>query len=180
MRREVTLRFSAALVGLATVCACGGPASPPDPPVFAQHGGELRLNPSPVRELRVAHRGCFGPCPIYSVKLADDGTWEWEEQAADSSIASQTGRAQLADLSPLFIWLNDHPTLYAATADSIDCNDCEVVEFRFGLKSGESVVVRCGMGFRGDDWWALSNIVDAVIAVQRSRGHESHDRKPAT
>lgn len=73
------------------------------------------------------------------------------------------------ELSPLFWWLNDHPMLYAASTSRINCVDCEEVEFRFRLKSGASVVVKSGMGFEGDDFWALSSIVDAVVGREISR-----------
>src|SRR5262249_54769436 len=139
------------------------------------------LNPSPVRELAVEHEGCFGPCATYSVKLSDDGAWEWVERATDSTTTLQTGKTYPSTFSPLFSWLKDHPALYAANANRIRCEDCEILVFRFGLKSGGSVVVRYGNGFQGDDWWALSVVVDSVVAHERSRRpNEPHDHKPAT
>ena len=154
---------------------------PPDPPALAQHRGEAPpLNPSPVREVMVDHQGCLGRCPVYAVTLRDDGTWEWEGKDFASPTGLLKGKTYESVFSPLFRWLAEHPELYAASTDRIHCNDCEVVEFRFRLKTGESVVVRYGMGLTGDDFWALSNLVDAVIGREKSRRNsESHARSPA-
>ena len=88
--------------------------------------------------------------------LRDDGTWEWEGKDFASPTGLLKGKTYESVFSPLFRWLADHPELYAASTDRIHCNDCEVVEFRFRLNTGDSVVVRYGMGLTGDDFWALS------------------------
>jgi hypothetical protein len=168
-------------ISVALLLGCGRAALPPDPPILAQRSTQELLNPSPVRELDVDHEGCFGTCPQYRVKLSDDGSWDWEGVASVSPAGRRSGRAYASRFSPLFIWLRDHPALYAASADRIRCQDCEAIEFRFTLKSGESVVVRYGMGFEGDDLWALSTIVDALIMRETSRMvNESNERRPAT
>src|SRR5512139_169187 len=84
------------------------------------------------------------------------------------------------EFSPLFIWLRDHPALYAASARKVRCSDCEEIEFRFGLKSGKTIVVRYGLGFDGDDWWALSQLVEAAIRRETSRrAYTANETKPA-
>ena len=163
-RRIPNLSRMVLLLFLAAFLACGKPAALPDPPVLAQ-----RMGLWPVREIQVVHQGCFGQCPTYKVKLYDDGKWEWEGIRFVSQVGQIRGKTFASDFFPLFDWLTNHPVLYTASADKIRCEDCEVVEFTFGVRSGKAVVVKYGMGFDGDDYWVLANIVDALIAREKSR-----------
>ncbi len=155
---------------------------PPDPPLRATASAEELLNPSVVRQLEVEHTGCFGPCPIYRVQISDDGKYEYEGKKFVARIGRTTGSVYPADVSPLFVWLRDHSKLYATDTDRRSGNDFEEVTFRFGLKSGESVVIESSLGFGGDELWALSNIVDGMIAraLIWNKKNGEHEPKPAT
>jgi hypothetical protein len=159
----VDARVGTCVLIVAAFSACAQPALPPDPPSLAKHSAEESLNPSPVREIQVDHKGCFGPCPIYRFRLSDDGKWEWEGTKFVPHPGQRAGSIYSEQWSPLFIWLQSHPALYAASADRTSCCDQERVEFRFVLKSGKSVLVKYSLGFAGDDFWALSRIMDAIM-----------------
>jgi len=105
----------------------------------------------------------MGWCPRYRVKLADDGSWEWE------GTGRLTGKTSASRFLPLFDWLKDHPALYAASGDQTRCNDCEEIEFRFGLRSGKEIVIKYGLPSYGDEWWALSQLVEAEVTRQVTR-----------
>lgn len=91
----------------------------------------------------------------------EGGAWTASRQVA--------GTANASEVVHLFEWLRNQPALYAASADHVRCEDCEIIEFTLELRSGERVVAECGMGFDGDDYWALSKIVDAIIEREVSR-----------
>ncbi len=177
--RGMRPRSSCWVLGLLAVLACGRPESPQDAAFRTQSAPEL--NPSLVRELEIEHTGCFGPCPVYRVRINDSGQVEYEGK----QFVRQVGRAGYSlhpsDVSPLFTWLRDHAKLYAASADHRHGVDAEEVTFRFHLKSGQTAVIEWMAGFVGDDLWALSNIADGIAFRALINDREnSREPKPAT
>jgi hypothetical protein len=164
---------------VATLFACGRPASPPDPPALAQRTSEDPFNPSAVRKLEVEHSATFGQSPTYRVSICDDGKYEYEGIEFVSQIGRRAGSTYAVEFEPLFRWLRDRPALYAANSDRTHGNDLEAVTFRFGLKSGETIVVQYSLGFQGDELWALSSIVDGLIvrALSSDQERQKHERK---
>ena len=166
----------------ATAVACGPLATPPEPLSLGRSSLETLPNPSAVRELEVEHSANLNPWPTYRVRISDDGTYEYEGKEHVSQIGRKAGSTYPIEFSPLFVWLRDHPALYAASGDRTRGGDLEAVTFRFRLKSGETVVVEYSLGFQGDDFWALSTIVDGTVARALNIDRESgqHERKPPT
>ena len=161
--------LSIALLG--SLMACAKPATPPDPPLVAQGKPNDDLYPSPVREIEIDHRGCFGSCPVYRVRITNAGEFEYEGKRFVRKAGLVTAAMYPADVTPLFAWLRDHPSLYSKSTTNRRGVDTENVIYRFLLKNGDSVVVETDLDFAGDDLWALSNIADgmAVRALMRSK-----------
>ena len=154
---------------LVAVVACRPAAPVPDPAIITEQYGTSSAQSSPVREVEVIHTGCMGWCPRYRVKLADDGSWEWDGTASIAPLGRLTGKTSASRFLPLFDWLKDHPALYAASGDQIRCDDCGEIEFRFGLRSGKEIVIKYGLPSYGDEWWALSQLVEAEVTRQVTR-----------
>ncbi len=172
-------RSSSWVLGLLAVLACGRTGSPQDAAPRTQSAPQL--NASSVRELEIEHTGCFGPCPVYRVRINDSGQVEYEGR----QFIRRVGRANYSlhpmDVSPLVTWLRDHAELYAASADHRQGVDAEEVTFRFHLKRGQTVVIEWMAGFIGDDLWALSNIADDIVFRELINDREnSGEPKPAT
>jgi len=167
---------------VATFISCGQLSTPPEPPFLTQDSAEGLLNPSTVRELEVEHSATLGPRPSYRVRISEDGNYEYEGKEFVLQIGRKAGSTYPTEFSPLFFWLRDHPAQYAASGDRTHGADLEAVTFRFTLKSGKTVVVEYSLGFQGDDLWALSSIVDGLIAraLIHDRRDGPHERKPAT
>jgi hypothetical protein len=171
------------LVVIGMSLACVRPVAPPDPKLPEQNAEAPSFNPSPVRELEIEHTGCFGPCPIYQVRVTDAGELQYEGKRFVRHVGTLTASMYPADVGPLFTWLRDHPTLYQLNAVHRNGEDGEQITYRFRLKSGETVVVESDVVFDGDEFWALSSIVDGMVsrALLRSRDWATeHETRPAT
>jgi len=154
---------------LVAVVACRPAAPVPDPAIITERYGTSSAKSSPVREVEVIHKGCMGLSPRYRVKLADDGRWEWEGTASIAPLGRLTGKTSASQFLALFDWLKDHPALYAASGDRTRRDDWEEIEFRFDLRSGKEIVIKCGLPSYGDEWWALSQLVEAEVTRQVTR-----------
>ena len=179
----MSARASKSILIAVVALACGRPATPPDPPLPSQTAAAPEFNPSSVRALEIEHTGCFGSCPIYRVRVTDAGELEYEGKKFVRHVGRLTATTYPSTVGPLFTWLRNHPTLYERSVVIRNGEDGEQVRYRFQLKNGETVLVESDVVFDGDEYWALSMIVDGVVtrALMKDDGNVAqHENKPAT
>jgi hypothetical protein len=152
---------------------CARPA-----PIVLENRGGGRMSASAV--LATMHRApCYGPCPVYSVAVHDDGTVDWEGQQHVKVVGKARGSitpAQVDDLRHAFADAR-FDTLEDYTRE--DSTDAASIELTFRYPWGMKRVVH----YQGDDGAPraldlLENTFDRIVGSERWKGGEEEQQWP--
>src|SRR5262245_22148033 len=120
---------------------------------------------------------CYGPCPVYSITLYDDGRVAYRAVSSVKSIGEAKGRVEVSTIATLhqelrrsgLMSLRDH------CCDCYDVTDHPSVKITYDFGVGERGVVDHYHGCRATPAWLgrLEDRIDEVLHVEQFIGTRS-------
>jgi Domain of unknown function (DUF6438) len=120
--------------------------------------------PSQVTSVTLERKGCYGTCPVYSVKFRSDDGASWTGIAHVDRMGTYIGTTSFQKLG---LWIESQPTLMSGSEQLKVAVDGETVVLTIRLRDGATIVKHFGTGSERKDLWAAAEVIDGVASKVR-------------
>ncbi len=153
-------------VALAALLAGGCTSDPELPTSHREAAPDASATPyiSTIRTVRLERRGCYGPCPRYTLTVSATGLASYSGDSESPRKGKFQGKVWF---EPLGQWIETQPGLLDRSESENRLVDLETVSLTFTRASGPAIVKTFNVPTDRHDLWAAAMVVDGVAASVR-------------